>query len=270
MRCEELIKMERSCRRLSELLGDERFWLNLCRATNLKKAHARSWRWTFLAHNLLKPEKTGLGYCPKIRYAGEWKDGLMDGYGIRYEEDNVYDGEWKAGKRRGFGISRWIDGGKHVGQWNILMNGHGRYEWPDGQIYTGMMKNGWRSGFGRYEWPRGDTYVGNFEHGARNGIGNYTWADNRHYSGYWREHLRDTLGCYTWPDGSVYIGGWLNSKRHGHGAMCWPDNGCFEGEWKNDRPVDPTFPNRTWADFFLLSVEEQTEEVRRLSKTWDA
>jgi len=61
------------------------------------------------------------------RFTGEWKDGLIHGYGTYiWKTGDQYEGSWVNGKRSGFGTFTWKDGSKFEGNWfNDQRNGPG-------------------------------------------------------------------------------------------------------------------------------------------------
>ena len=52
-------------------------------------------------------------------YIGQWKDGLMDGFGrYIYKNGNIYEGEWSDDKKEGTGKMIYNDGSIQEGFWN--------------------------------------------------------------------------------------------------------------------------------------------------------
>lgn len=89
---------------------------------------------------------------PGRYYDGEWKDGLMHGYGTKFwgkaEVDkytnNKYTGEWKNDKMDGFGKYDWADGSYYEGPWkNDEQDGDGIYVFKDGEVFKGHWENGY-------------------------------------------------------------------------------------------------------------------------------
>jgi hypothetical protein len=54
---------------------------------------------------------------------------------------------------------------------SIPSDGHGSYTWPNGQKYTGVLKNSKPHGRGKMEWPCGNIYEGNYSNGKKEGLG---------------------------------------------------------------------------------------------------
>ena len=51
------------------------------------------------------------------------------------------------------------------------MDGHGKFEWPDGRIYIGDYKEGKKDGEGEYDWSDGRIYKGGWKDGKQHGEG---------------------------------------------------------------------------------------------------
>ncbi len=57
---------------------------------------------------------------------------------------------------------------------NNLMDGEGRYNWPNGDKYIGGYSKGLRSGYGEMEYrSKGESYRGQWLEGLYNGQGQY-------------------------------------------------------------------------------------------------
>jgi hypothetical protein len=141
---------------------------------------------------------------------------------------------------------------------DLSYTGRGRFEWPDGRIYTGRFVAGvpdgrgveqlpdgtrydgeWvaghRSGTGNLVLSDGSSYEGHFEADARNGDGVFKSADGR-YEGQWRADVPEGDGRFEYLDGSVYQGAWSDGRRNGWGTYRLPDGSSYEGDWGNDVP----------------------------------
>lgn len=52
-----------------------------------------------------------------LEYRGFWKNGRMDGSGLRrYKDGSIYIGEWKNGKRHGYGLMWYLNGDFYAGE----------------------------------------------------------------------------------------------------------------------------------------------------------
>lgn len=87
-------------------------------------------------------------------------------------------------------------------------NGTGKFEFENGDIYSGSWQNGKPHGRGTYDFSNGDRYVGEFKEGKFEGDGTYVWKDKSKYKGQWSAGKRDGYGKFTWPTGNSYWGKW--------------------------------------------------------------
>ena len=61
------------------------------------------------------------------------------------------------GRKHGFGHFFFKNGHIYSGNWKSdCMEGKGKYEWPDGRTYEGMMKNGEFHGYGVHIDSKGE------------------------------------------------------------------------------------------------------------------
>lgn len=88
-------------------------------------------------------------------------------------------------------------------------NGKGKFEFENGDSYSGSWQDGKPNGAGTYEFSNGDRYVGEFKDGKFDGDGTYTWKDKSKYKGNWVAGKRDGYGKFTWPTGYSYFGKWV-------------------------------------------------------------
>jgi hypothetical protein len=106
-----------------------------------------------------------------VTFTGQWVDGKMTGKGkAKWGKNSKYpnrycEGEWKNGLMNGFGVKHWeagkYGGDKYVGEWkNDEMNGIGTYYWKNGSYYKGSYLNGKQNGNGIYVFPSGEIFKG--------------------------------------------------------------------------------------------------------------
>ncbi len=76
------------------------------------------------------------------RYEGEWKNNLIEGYGILYfSNGNRYEGEWKNCKSEGYGIIYFFNGDRYEGQFkNGKSEGYGIFYSSLGFKYKSYFK----------------------------------------------------------------------------------------------------------------------------------
>ena len=80
----------------------------------------------------------------------------------------VYEGSWKAN----------------------MIDGNGRFHWPDGCSYVGSYKKGMKHGLGEFRWPDGRRYKGQWESGVQHGRGSFTTGQEEMRDGEWNRGLR--------------------------------------------------------------------------------
>ena len=203
--------------------------------------------------------KNGRGlqiYATGDVYAGEFIESLPDGKGAIYTASGQkIEGIFKNGAQdvtgyvydvKGNGdAGHYIKGVKQsVGEFNLSMSLNPVFTqktFPNGDVYTGDMKNGLKNGVGIFKKANnGDTYYGYFENDRYNGIGvlktkegivkagkfkNGTlsdtvrvlikYADKEIYYGFVRNgtEQKEGLGVYCYKNGDFYMGGFENDKR---------------------------------------------------------
>ena len=59
--------------------------------------------------------------------------------------------------------------------------------YPSGNRYEGMIRNGEPNGKGTYFFVNGDKFVGSFKDSQFHGYGKMFYSDGRTLSGYWKE-----------------------------------------------------------------------------------
>ena len=73
-----------------------------------------------------------------------------------------------------------------------------RFEYTNGDVYVGEMKDGMKHGQGRLELAEdGAVYEGAFEHDAACGHGTKEWVDGIKYVGEWKDGMMHGQGVYT-------------------------------------------------------------------------
>lgn len=88
-------------------------------------------------------------------YEGDMLNGFRHGFGVlAYELPNKsfsleYRGFWKNGKMDGSGLRRYKDGGVYIGKWkNGLRHGYGLMWYSNGDFYAGNFVGDFRDGLG--------------------------------------------------------------------------------------------------------------------------
>ena len=75
------------------------------------------------------------------------------------------------------------DTGEYEGEYQVRMNGKGKYVWKDGRKYTGQWQENRLNGFGTYTWPDGRKYQGEWKDNQIGGVGFYVYPDDKYYIG---------------------------------------------------------------------------------------
>ncbi len=176
--------------------------------------------------SVLSLEQRVSGYGEKTfssgaRYAGEFKDGKMDGYGkyIYKGGGASYNGQWKDDQRHGLGKAIYQDGTMYVGEFaDGKMHGRGKKTWPDGREYIGDWKYGMYNGEGTYTNLDGDTYKGNFKDDKKHGMGTMRYACGSIWFGQWQdgEKLEEkiSIDCRSRPSSSLTDRSAPQSNQH--------------------------------------------------------
>ena len=175
------------------------------------------------------------GYGKKIYendeyYIGEFKNGLRDGKGIfyynneklmffgdfngdkfegtghfMYQKYNYYIGEWKDNLRYGKGILNYKSGAKYQGDWvDDKANGYGKITYQNGEYYIGEMKNDLKQGKGILYYKNGNIlYDGEFMNNKYEGKGKYIYETGDYYIGEWKNNLKHGRGIIFDENGNI-------------------------------------------------------------------
>mmetsp|Transcript_72675 Transcript_72675/g.151799 ORF Transcript_72675/g.151799 Transcript_72675/m.151799 type:complete len:231 (-) Transcript_72675:236-928(-) len=186
------------------------------------------------------------------------------------------------------------------GQWEGKLNdmgipeGKGEATYPNGDLYSGEIRDAKRQGQGKYVWKaaeegkHGGVYEGEYDGNKKNGKGQMKYPDNGTYDGQWQDGLRHGNGTFKYPNGDWYKGQWHSGLKSGEGTYfsysgaCWymgqwesgefqkgdwkfKDGSCYKGLFKGGRPAAGegvfVFPNGNnlkgkWVETPLEGSEE--------------
>ena len=156
-----------------------------------------------------------------LTYDGEWYEGVWEGYGkIEFAKNDYYAGDFKNGLFEGHGVRAWNDGSSYEGWWEGgKRSGQGTLKRPDGNVFDGTWENDSMEGEGRRTLVDIDEYVGQFVGGVQQGACKYRDRYGREHEGHWVTN--HDLG-----DGSRYSGLWKHGRKDSFGT-CWYENGDF-------------------------------------------
>ncbi len=140
---------------------------------------------------------------------------------ISYENGDIYEGESAGDNRRqGLGVLKRANGDTFEGRWiddDIPNNSNVTY--ASGGHYRGGLKNLLRDGVGKYNYPNGDIYDGVSSilfHLVK--YSRYLCMISIHLYQEWKEGKRHGQGSITFADGNVYLGDWDYNLITGKGA----------------------------------------------------
>ncbi|MFT7120504.1 MAG: hypothetical protein ACJAZ9_000677 [Neolewinella sp.] len=156
-------------------------------------------------------------FANKDFYTGEMLYDQAAGYitagqgRMEYANGDLYEGQWAGGLRHGTGKMIFEDRTEIAGLWeddqfqadwstigfqgdrntvadcnNGCPDGRGKYAYPDGTVFYGMVKDGSPAGNGTVVYPDGNTYHGSFIGHRNNGLGVMYYADGEIHGGIWQ------------------------------------------------------------------------------------
>jgi len=99
---------------------------------------------------------------------------------------------------------------------------------------------------GPFQYEDGSVYQGNLKDDLRHGRGRFLFSDGAYYEGYWKDDIPYGFGRFIKNNGDFYEGMCVNLKAHGKGSFFSPDGYVYNGEWENDKKHgvgQEVFPN---------------------------
>lgn len=133
----------------------------------------------------------------RILYNGRWFEDKIDGYGVKFynENNNKFEGTFLCGQRFDKGTLYTADGYILDGPWarDKPISGEFNITYPNGDHYHGYVKS-----------TQGEIPV---PHGS---------------------------GVLKYGNGDVYEGQFIDGKRHGHGICVYVNYDRWDGAWRND------------------------------------
>ncbi len=166
------------------------------------------------------------------KYIGSWKKDQMQGYGVYIadNEDNIA-GWYANGQLNGVGYT--VTG--NVWEQGIYTNGNltTSYSFVATGNDSGCTAGDCENKYGRFNWDNGDSFTGFWKNGSMY-LGTYTFASGDKYSGTFnKENQFDGFGRYFYEDGGYYGGEWLNGTYEGKGYYHDKEFKKQIGMWKN-------------------------------------
>ena len=121
---------------------------------------------------------------PVLHYVGRFRDGLMHGRGILFNEkgQKVYHGSFRDGIREGRGEEF---------EENV-------------RLYRGEFANGFRHGFGLLNFAEGHRFMGRFDKGNMSGLSYYSFPNGERYEGMYFNNKFEGPGSYYRTSGPIH------------------------------------------------------------------
>lgn len=135
---------------------------------------------------------------------GGCKDGYADGKGVL---------EWTDGAGKRYRLEAAFAAGR--------VQGEGTLRYPDGEIYTGTLKDGVPEGHGYFREPNGDQYEGDVRMGELTGTAEALYVNGDNYKGEFKKGKPDGSGTMVFGLGGRYEGGWKNGNPSGPGKIVY-------------------------------------------------
>lgn len=111
---------------------------------------------------------------------------------------------------------------------NGIPAGFGRAEMNDGTRIEGTWNNGNLSD-GNVYYPNGDQYSGNIRNYKANGLGKYTTHDGNRWEGMMKDDLMNGEGLMQYANGGQYKGQMKDNLMHGKGTFTFANRNRFQG-----------------------------------------
>ena len=183
-----------------------------------------------------------------IKYVGDWKNGIRDGYGKEwYQDGTMWEGIFKNNQLcmdcdglvrftnyfKGYISQYRIENNKEVegSQITIPISPSNMY------LGEGVCEGDCDFGYGVMKY-NGDSilgesiYKGNFNNCERNGYGEFTNSSGN-YIGEFKNNLFHGQGKYTWNNGDIFNGEFKEGLENGFGKKIYPYGIIDEGIWEN-------------------------------------
>jgi hypothetical protein len=172
-----------------------------------------------------------------VSYSGEKdQDGKPHGIGtMKYSNGDRYEGRWEHGHR--VGGTLYIKGGyRYEGAFDDeeYFTGHGKYYYPEGDVFEGEFVKGNKNGFGRYVWDTGTWSEGNYVNDVREGPTKMYRADDKCiYEGTMvNDRFMGYLKIFAEDGNLIYEGETVNGKCVGKGRL-YVHGGYIDGVWND-------------------------------------
>lgn len=122
----------------------------------------------------------------------------QNGYGTEYYNNDsiLYEGEWVNGLKNGLGKMYFQNNSKYIGDFEFdVIHGNGEFYYPNGEFYIGQFKVNNIAGFGKYYNSIGSiVYSGMWLNGTYQGWGIYYDEHKPIFIGHWDQGMANGFG----------------------------------------------------------------------------
>lgn len=177
----------------------------------------------------------------------------------------AYDGEWKNGMMHGFGRYLYDDGGDCVGAFERnWQHGEAKASYPPGDAYEGNWERGKYHGRGVFSTFSGAVYTGGHSYGRRDGFGKVEYPSGLVYEGQWKDGKPHGKGVMTSKQSMFsYDGEFEKGSIRGSGVLITPTCERIVRVWGSaayHTGADITLP--TAVRIFVREKEELEQKFR--------
>ena len=166
-------------------------------------------------------------------YRGQFANDQYEGAGeLELADGSRYQGLFAKGKPNGAGVRSDASGNQFSGhfvdgllQWSRHLRQRRRRA-----IHRRVQDNR-LEGRGRYENAEGDVWIGDFKDGTLDGQGEMLGSDGSRYKGGFRDWQFSGKGHLQLADGSQYVGNFENDTYQGHGRLIQANGKVEGGYW---------------------------------------
>jgi hypothetical protein len=164
-------------------------------------------------------------------YRGAVRGSTLHGKGAYISKSFKYEGEFNEGLKQGHGVYEWDNGDRYEGSFaGDRPDGKGKYKFANGDAYEGEVKQGVISGRGVYVARNGDTFEGPFANGKLEGVGVYKFSSGDRYEGELHEGRIQGTGRYYTRNGDRIEGTFADGKPNGIGTYFFANGDRYQGE----------------------------------------
>mmetsp|Transcript_4760 Transcript_4760/g.8892 ORF Transcript_4760/g.8892 Transcript_4760/m.8892 type:complete len:340 (-) Transcript_4760:1280-2299(-) len=183
-----------------------------------------------------KRQGYGILYSSNYLFEGEWEEDELDGKGMIIKDNfEVYKGHFDKGELVSGTLEK-ADGYSYKGTFDrdLTQSGKGKERRPDGSVYIGEFKAGFKHGQGKQTFKDNSVFEGTFTEGSRT-KGTMEFSNGAKYYGTFVKNLMHGLGKLMNIDGTVYEGQFMANKKHGDGKLLKSNGTIIIGTWVEDK-----------------------------------